>query len=163
MRPWIAVLALVLAASQPAAAFVLGGGRSEADCRVAFAGVDATVGASGVVCVDGDPVCDRDGVVSGSCRFTVSVCTRVPEEGCAPSDITSLFMAGFTLAPPPLPDGAGACGPPTETQVAAGSAQGATVLAREGTALRDVDYLNLCCRSGVGVTRPGARSAWTCR
>ena len=47
------IAAALLVSAQPTAAFVLGRGSPDGDCRVAFGGVDATAGASGVVCADG--------------------------------------------------------------------------------------------------------------
>jgi hypothetical protein len=67
-RLFVAVVLATLAAAQ-ARSFVLGGGTADKDCRVAFGGLDATAGASGVVCADGDPVCDTDGSADGACTF----------------------------------------------------------------------------------------------
>src|SRR5207237_5329489 len=124
-------------------AFVLGGGLPDKDCRVAFGGVDATDGESGVVCTDGDPACDTDGVADGSCRFDVSLCTGVAVPGCTPEPISSITVAGLPLALPPLPSTAGACGAQLEVVVPAGAASGVTAIARSGGALKDVDYLDL--------------------
>ena len=130
-------------------AFVLGGGNADKDCRVAFGGVDATDGENGVVCTDGDPTCDADGVADGNCRFAPSLCTGVAVEGCTPIVIESIDVAGLPLPPPTLPSAAGACGAPLDVAVPVGTAAGVTVVARSGGALRDVDYLNLCCRTGA--------------
>jgi|SRR5581483_2660572 len=140
------LLGALLLCSSAAHAFVLGGGSADGDCRVAFGGVDANVGAIGVVCADGD-ACDADGAADCTCRFDVSVCTAVPLQGCAPTTIDRIAVAGLPLADPPLPSGnAEACGPPATVTVPAGMAAAATLLARGGGGLRDVDYLNLCCR-----------------
>jgi len=140
----IAVLSLGLA--RAASAFVLGGGLADTDCTIAFGGVDATAGASGVVCTDGDPGCDTDGQADGACRFAVAVCARVPAAGCQARDVSALRLDGLDLFPPTL-DVDGACGPTREVVVAVGEATGATAIARAGEDLKDVDYLNLCCRS----------------
>ena len=129
-------------------AFVLGGGLADKDCRMAFGGVDATNGDNGVVCTDGDSTCDRDGAVDGSCRFDVSICTGVPDPGCTPEPMTSIVVGpGVPLALPPLPSMADTCGTASEVVVPAGSAVGVIAIARTSGALKDVDYLNLCCRS----------------
>lgn len=141
------VVALVVA--MRADAFVLGGGRADSDCRVAFGGLDATDGASQVTCTDGDPGCDADGAANGACRFVVSVCTHVPTAGCAPATLDALALAGLALAPPPLPAAPGACGASSEIVLPVGTAAGATAIARGGGALRDVDYLALCCTSNA--------------
>jgi len=130
-------------------AFVLGGGSADKDCRVAFGGVEATDGDSGVLCTDGDPACDADGVADGSCRFAPSLCIGVPVEGCTPIVIESIELTGLSLVPPELPSQPGACGAPLDVAVPVGSAAGVTVVARSGGALRDIDYLNLCCRTGA--------------
>jgi len=116
---------------------------------MAFGGVDATDGESGVVCTDGDPACDADAVADGSCRFTVSLCTGVPEEGCVPVTLASITTAGLPLALPPLPSTADTCGPGSTITVPVGTAIGVTAIARSGDELRDVDYLNLCCRAAA--------------
>src|ERR1043166_4764918 len=58
-RSALAVVMICLASAMATAvgAFVLGGGNADKDCRVAFGGVEATDGESGVVCTDGDS-CD---------------------------------------------------------------------------------------------------------
>jgi hypothetical protein len=132
-----------------ARAFVLGGGIADKDCRVGYGGVDATNGASGVVCTDGDPACDVDGVADGTCTFTVSLCTGIPEEGCDPVEIDSIDVAGVPLARPPLPSEGGSCGAKSVIGVAAGTAEGTTAVASSAGELRDVDYLNLCCRTAA--------------
>lgn len=148
----IALLLLpLLVASAPADALVAGGGLADADCRVVFDGVDATAGASGVVCTDGDPACDADGAADGVCRFAVRVCTGVALPGCNPVGLSAIAISGLALPPPPLPSEDGACGTALDVAVPVGTAVGTTLLARGGNELRDVDYLNLCCRSGAGL------------
>lgn len=143
--------ALLCCTTGRALAVVLGGGLASADCRIAFEDVDATSGASGVVCTDGDPTCDRDGVADGQCHFAVRLCTGLTTPACDPSTLTGLGIAGLALPEPPLPSEDGACGAAADVVVPVGTASGATVLARGGGELRDVDYLNLCCRSGAGL------------
>lgn len=148
---WMLALLAVALGAAPARAVVLGGGLANADCRIAFADVDATAGASGVVCTDGDPACDRDGVADGQCRFAVRLCTGLASPGCDPATLTGLTVAGLALPEPPLPSEDGACGGAADVVVPVGTASGATLLARGGGELRDVDYLNLCCRAGAGL------------
>lgn len=138
------VLLLMLVAPGSGRAFVLGGGIVDKDCRLAFGGVDATDGASQVTCADGD-ACDADGAVDGSCRFAVSLCAGVPVGGCAADQLTSLDAYGLPLGLPPLPSSADTCGATAEIVVPLPAPAGATAIARDGRALKDVDYLNLCC------------------
>jgi len=144
----IAVLAgslmLLSSSVQPTNAEVLGGGDADKDCRAGFAGVDATERASGVVCVDGDLSCDRDATADGVCRFAVSACAGLPTPGCDTIEIESLAIAGLAMVPPALPAREG-CGEPLEVAVGVGTAKGATLIARAGREVRDVDYVNLCC------------------
>ena len=156
MGRWVFVLTVALAAPHPAGAFVLGGGFADTDCTIAFGGVDANAGTSGVVCTDGDPTCDADGTADGACRFAVGLCARVAVDGCGIRDVTAVRVAGIALDIPRLDDD-GACGPSSDVTVAVGSATGATALARGGDELRDVDYLNLCC-----VDTPGTLDAARC-
>jgi hypothetical protein len=140
----VLVLLLLLVSLGGAHAFVLGGGLADKDCRVAFGGVDATDGASQVTCTDGGP-CDADGAADGSCRFVVGVCAGVPVAGCAPDGLTSIDVHGLPLDAPPLPSTADTCGPAAEITVPVLAQAGVTAIARDGRALKDVDYLNLCC------------------
>jgi hypothetical protein len=146
---WLSVAALLLVAvGAPVRASVLGGGLVDTDCTVAFEGVTATDGESGVVCTDGDPTCDADATADGSCRFTVRVCTRLVANGCTPRDVSSIVVAGLALEPP-VPEADPTCGASEAITVAIGGAVGATILARAGAALKDVDYLNLCCEAAA--------------
>src|SRR3989442_3856121 len=120
----IVMLCMVPALATLLDAFVLGGGNADKDCRVAFGGVDATDGESGVVCTDGDPACDTDGVADGSCRFDVSLCTGVAVPGCTPEPISSITVAGLPLALPPLPSTAGAFCARLDVVVPAGAPPG---------------------------------------
>jgi len=155
-RLFVAVILATVAAA-PARAFVLGGGTADKDCRVAFGGLDATAGASGVVCADGDPACDTDGSADGACTFAVSVCVGVPVAGCQSASLDAIETAGVPLQTPPFPAADGTCGAPTATVVPVGTAVAATILARGGRELREVDYLNACC-----VTAADALSAAAC-
>ena len=157
MGRWVLVLVVALALSRPGAAFVLGGGFADTDCTIAFGGVDASAGTSGVVCTDGDPACDADGSVDGSCRFAVSLCARVTAEGCGIRDVNTVRVEGLDLDEPPLGVD-GACGAASEVTVEVGKATAATAIARAGDELKDVDYLNLCCVGAPG-TADGARCA----
>ena len=139
------VAALVLAVAALARAEVPGGGLPDADCRVVFEGVSATAGGSGVVCRDGDPACDADGVVDGKCTFTVEECIGTATGSCEPVPLTGITVAGLALVPPAVPAAGGTGGPARPGVVAVGGGAAATVLARGGGSLRDVDYLNLCC------------------
>ena len=144
----LSVLAFVALALAPtrARAEVAGGGLVDADCRTVFQGVSATNGSSGVVCVDGDPSCDTDGVADGTCRFAVAACIGTPTASCQTVPLSTITVGGLALVPPALPASDGACGPSLAVDVPVGGApQAATLLAHGGGALRDVDYLNLCC------------------
>ena len=138
------LLLLMLIAPGSARAVVLGGGLPDKDCRLAFGGVDATDGTSQVTCADG-AACDADGAADGSCHFVVSLCAGVPVAGCIPDQMTSVDVFGLPLDAPPLPSAADTCGPSSEVTVPLLSAEGVTAVARDGRALKDVDYLNLCC------------------
>ena len=148
MRNTVALVLLL--GARTAGAVVLGGGLPSTDCTVAFEGVDATVGDSGVVCVDGDPSCDTDGVADGVCHFDVKLCTAVPSNDCVPAQITSIAVTGLPLEAPVVPSLGEACGAPVTVSVPVDTATGATVLARDMGDLKDVDYLNVCCRSASG-------------
>jgi hypothetical protein len=146
---------MALLVARPAGALVLGGGFADTDCTIAFGGVDADAGASGVVCVDGDPACDADGVANGGCAFAPSLCSRVTADGCGTRDVDALRVSGLALEAPPL-DVAGACGAAIPVTVATGQATGVTAIARGGAEIRDVDYLNLCCVAGPGTADAAA-------
>ena len=141
----VAVVALVLVATRVPAS-VLGGGLVDTDCTIGFEGVTATSGASGVVCTDGDPACDADTLSDGACTFTFQVCRRLADAACTPRDISSITVSGLALDAPAAASGL-RCGAINTVVVAAGGAVGATMLARDGSELKDVDYLNLCCRA----------------
>jgi hypothetical protein len=152
-RPF--ALAIALLVVRPAGAFVLGGGFADTDCTIAFGGVDANAGESGVVCVDGDPACDADGAADGVCSFAVSLCSHVTADGCGTRDVDAVRVSGLALEAPPL-DAAGACGATSAVTVATGQATGVTAIARGGAEVRDVDYLNLCCVPAAGTADAAA-------
>jgi hypothetical protein len=154
MRAWVVAAALL--GATPAAAVVLGGGVAEKDCRLGFGGVDATVGVSGVVCIDGS-ACDVDGVADGTCTFEVALCVGVPLAGCAGVALDRIDVGGVMLVPPELPAADGICGPTATVAVPAGAAAATTLRGHLGAELREVDYLNLCC-----VTTPGLLDAAAC-
>jgi hypothetical protein len=141
----LVVVAGMLALGLPAHAFVLGGGVADKDCRLVFAGVDATAGASGVVCVDGDPACDADATADGTCRFDVALCIGVEGAGCDPVALDRIAVGGVALPAPVLPAADGTCGTSTPLLVAAGTGSATTLRGYLGSELRDVDYLGLCC------------------
>jgi len=149
--------AIVLLAASTAHAVVLGGGLPDKDCRMAFGALNATNGQSGVLCTDGDPECDRDGVADGVCLFTVKICTGVPLAGCDPIEIQQIDEAGLPLPRPDLPSSGFSCGRAADVVVPVGTAMAGTAIALSGGAPRDVDYLNLCC-----VTMPGPLDASRC-
>ena len=115
MRVWLLSALVFAALSHHAAAFVLGGGLRDTDCTVAFGGVDATSGSSGVVCQDGAP-CDADGAVSGACRFDVGICRAVTGDGCDPRSVSKIEVTGLSLDVPAGGD-AGVCGEATMVSV----------------------------------------------
>ena len=149
-------LAIALLVARPAGAFVLGGGFADTDCTIAFGGVDADAGTSGVVCVDGDPACDADAVANGTCSFAPRLCTQVSVDGCGTRDVDGIHVNGLAFDVPRL-GGGHACGETLPVTVPTGQAIGATAIARQGGELRDVDYLNLCC-----VAAPGTADAAAC-
>lgn len=129
-----------------ARAVVLGGGLVRSDCTVAFEGVDATNADSGVVCHDGDSTCDADGAIDGVCHFAVRVCAHTSAPGCSPAAVTGVQPGGIPFALPDVPVSSETCGPDDPLTVPMDTAVGATLLARQSGSLKDVDYLNLCCR-----------------
>lgn len=147
MRVW-SLTALLLTVSLRASAMVLGGGLTDTDCTVAFGGVDATAGGSGIVCQDGDTACDLDATPNGNCRFDVALCRAVEAPGCTPRRVTRIEVIGLSLGVPATNGDDGVCSEPTSVSVPAGTPVGVTALARDGDEPRDVDYLNLCCVDG---------------
>jgi len=139
----------VLAPVAGARALVLGGGVADKDCRLAVEGADATAGASGVVCRDGE-ACDGDGVANGVCRFDVTLCAGVAVAGCDPVRLDRIDVGGVALAPPTLPTEGDACGTPAAVSVATGGVAGTTMRGYLGRELREVDYVNFCCITADG-------------
>lgn len=75
----VAVLAAALLAAAPAPALIVGGGGSKSkDCLVVFdAAANFPIGKEREVrCADGDPTCDTDGALNGSCSIAVRVCVN---------------------------------------------------------------------------------------
>lgn len=128
---------------------MLGGGLTRSDCTVGFVGVNATNGDSAVVCHDGDTTCDEDGVADGVCHFTVSLCAHLASDGCTAAPVTAVRVAGLPLDAPNLPVSSKKCGAENPLAVPMNTAVGATLIATENGALKDVDYMNLCCRGSV--------------
>ena len=160
MRAFAATAVLLLLAARGAGhAEVQGGGLANTDCRMVFRGVTATNDSSGVVCTDGDPTCDADGIADGTCSFAVRLCTGTSTSSCDTTPLSSASVGGLDLTPPRLPTFDGTCGPILPVAVQDGKATGATVIARDGSSLRDVDYLNLCCVAGESTALDVARCA----
>jgi len=155
----LAAAALLLATLQVPRAEVLGGGLVNTDCRLVFRGVTATNANSGVVCQDGDPTCDGDGVEDGTCRFAVKVCTGTSTPACDSTTFSSISVGGLRLVPPHVPAPDGTCGPALAVAVPVGATAGATTVGRDDSSLRDVDYLDLCCVSGEPTPLDAARCA----
>jgi hypothetical protein len=116
----VVLLGLALAAG-PAAALVAGGGKAATDCAVVWDGVTATRGATSVACRDGDPACDVDGAINGSCTLGVNVCLLAADvEGCTATSVDALELSPALLTPgdvvrtplvpPATPATAAACG-----------------------------------------------------
>ena len=147
MRRLALAATIVLVAHASSHATVLGGGLVDTDCTVGFEGVTATDGASEVVCTDGDPACDADGTADGVCTIVVRACSHLASSGCTARDVTSVAIAGLGLARPPLAGSGRECGAEDPVSLPVGSAAGATMIARNDTAVEDVDYLALCCQS----------------
>jgi hypothetical protein len=159
MRAFALAVLLLLAMPHTGQAEVEGGGLANTDCRMVFRGVTATNGNSGVVCTDGDPTCDADGIADGTCSFPVRLCTGESTASCDTTPLSSATVAGLHIEPPRLPTFDGTCGPPLSVAVPEGKTAGATVIARDGSELRDVDYLNLCCVPGEPTVLDAARCA----
>jgi hypothetical protein len=160
-------LVVLLALASPAFAFVAGGGTPKIDCvaawQVTTADVTANRGSTGVDCQDGDPACDADGQVDGTCTFGVSVCTgAVAVDGCTADPVTAVAFTRPTtrlgLAAPAVPTSAPVCGPATLVPVALRKTPrgvkpsrtivlGAIATTARG---RDRDVLRLRCVPNVG-------------
>jgi hypothetical protein len=121
-QPLVVLFALVCV--RPAA-LVLGSSFADTDCTIAFGGVDADAGTSGVVCVDGDPATPTPRPTASAPSRCGSA--RVTADGCG---TRRRHRPGSRLAleTPPL-DVDGACGGAALT-VATGHATGVTTIAR---------------------------------
>src|SRR5215470_3171605 len=89
----IAVLALASALVAGAATHLTGGGRKAGDCLggLDVVGAAAAKRARVVSCHDGDRVCDRDGLVNGSCVYWVSGCLDTGD-ACPGGGVTSAVV-----------------------------------------------------------------------
>jgi DNA-binding beta-propeller fold protein YncE len=92
-RRTIAVLALGAALGCPGAAR----GAASSECLVAWRVADAAPANGRLVCRDGDPRCDADGVADGGCTFATGLCVNDP--GCTPGTFAGVTLAG-AAAPP---------------------------------------------------------------
>jgi hypothetical protein len=130
----------------------LGGGNSRTDCML-VTDVAGAAGRRAARCTDGDPACDGDGAVNGTCLFRLRVCLDATEPGiprCAAdvvtgvvADLPSLEAALQALAMPvDTPDTCTA-------DVAVAVAPGRTVIRASATMASghsDRDRLALVCR-----------------
>jgi hypothetical protein len=55
-----------------------GGGPASSDCFLAYGGASGPT----ITCTDGNPSCDVDGVIDGTCTFGVTACTNVTVGAC---------------------------------------------------------------------------------
>ncbi len=75
----LAVVAIIAATARPAAAITVGGGGgARTDCLAVFQAPANTPASHprSIVCADGDPTCDADGVVNGVCAIAIAVCAN---------------------------------------------------------------------------------------
>ena len=90
----LAVLVFLVASAVPAAAIIVGGGGSQTtDCLVVFDAPanDPVSAPRSVRCVDGDPACDSDGAINGTCAIEVAVCAKSTfDAGCTPRNLNSV-------------------------------------------------------------------------
>src|SRR6185369_12822756 len=136
-------------------------------------GAAATAGTMRLACHDGDAACDADGVVDGTCTFSVGLCVNPPTPTrCTPgtvahvdvrgADAAELAPAIATLALPV--HGASACTPATAVRVAVRRRARMSTAARdEDSGRTDRDGLVLRCRRArrVGAAAPLAIVATT--
>jgi outer membrane protein assembly factor BamB len=114
-------LALVILCSSPSGAVcppscpVPGGGAKTTDCHVEFSGPGLRLNfphfipanprpARQIRCFDGEPGCDLDGEVDGSCRFPIDLCLRNADPAlpqCVPADVSAVSVQD---RPPGNPD-----------------------------------------------------------
>lgn len=85
------------AAAAGAFARFRGGGPAHTDCMLVedVAGVPA---AAAAVCTDGDRACDADGVVDGTCTFTVRLCLDAPGGACSATVVTRADVSAASAA-----------------------------------------------------------------
>lgn len=104
----VALLAVspAVAADCPGSCPIPGGGSQVTDCFVEFDGIVPNTPASRPTylrCADGDPTCDRDGVVDGVCTMMVTICFnnydgRFP--GCQPRRAHTFDVKGSIASKP---------------------------------------------------------------
>jgi hypothetical protein len=71
----VAALCLILLAPGARAGTIPGGGLRRSDCLAVFeTPLVGNLRARRIVCTDGDPTCDADGIVNGACSLEVGVC-----------------------------------------------------------------------------------------
>ena len=94
------------------AVLIPGTGKPQTDCVLEWGVVDPRehppVDRRGLLsprrtCVDGDPLCDQDGVVNGSCSFAVSACLNVTDQRLSPA-CTASAVTRMTVRRPNLLD-----------------------------------------------------------
>jgi hypothetical protein len=80
LRTALCIVALVAAeaVAQCPPSCTGGGGPASSDCFLAYGGVSGPL----VTCTDGDPSCDVDGTIDGTCTFAVTACTNVTVGAC---------------------------------------------------------------------------------
>ena len=155
-------LLLALIASRPAVAqtgaFARfgGGGPVRTDCML-VTDVAGVTGIHAARCVDGDPACDDDGTVNGTCVFRVRLCLDAvdPTEPRCKTDVvtevespvpdleTALAALAMPVATP------GTCTATVPVGVARRGARGRLVVrarARMGSGHADTDRVALVCR-----------------
>lgn len=110
------VLAALGAEAQCPPSCAGGGGPASSDCFLAYGGASGPA----ITCTDGDPSCDLDGAIDGSCTFGVTACTNVAIGSCAatPLDAPPTAVAkgtgaeAFIAALGQLPTATHGCTPP---------------------------------------------------
>lgn len=109
----VTILGLRPAAAQcPPSCPIPGGGAPEQDCHAEFAATTVRLNyppfdpanpqpRTALRCFDGDPGCDLDGAVDGTCTFDIDVCLRNADPAlasCTPADVTAVTFEGTTDA-----------------------------------------------------------------
>jgi len=129
-----------------------GGGNARTDCML-VTDVAGTARGNAARCTDGDPACDGDGAVNGTCLFRLRVCLDATDPSlphCA-SDVVTSAVADL----PPVEAALQALAMPVETpdtctvDVAVAVAPGRTVVHASATMASghsDRDRLALVCR-----------------